>query len=70
MKSICLVDALVSILMLEIALIDTFGNLNSGWARMMMAASGTGACLIAAAVGVLGIRWYKRHTQKAPHTQK
>ena len=58
MKSIGLVDGLVSILMLEIALIDTFGELHSAWARTTMAASGAGACLIAAAVGVSGIRWY------------
>ena len=36
MKSIAMVDALVSILLLEIALIDTFGELHSGSARMMM----------------------------------
>ena len=41
MKSIGLVDAMVSILMLEIALIDTFGNINGEWARTMMAVSGS-----------------------------
>ena len=60
MKSIGLVDGLVSILMLEIALLDTFGNIHFNSAKIMMIASGTGAWLIAAAVGVLGIRWYVR----------
>ena len=60
MKSIGLVDAMVSILMLEIALIDTFGDINTEWARTMMAVSGFGIWLIAMAVGMLGIRWYIR----------
>lgn len=60
MKSIGLVDGLVSILMLEIAMIDTFGNINTVWARMMMALSGTGVWMIAMMVGVLGIRWYRK----------
>ena len=58
MKSIGLVDALVSILMLEIALIDTFGDLHSDWAGSMMLLSGAGVWLITAAVGIFGIRWY------------
>ena len=58
MKSIGFVDAMVSILMLEIALIDTFGNIHSEWARMMMICSGSGVWLITAALGILGIRWY------------
>ena len=60
MKSIGLVDSLVSILMLEIALIDTFGDIRSEWARTMMAASGAGTWMIVTAIGVLGIRWYMR----------
>jgi len=60
MKSIGLVDAMVSILMLEIALIDTFGDINTEWARTMMAASGFGVWLVALAVGVLGVRCYLR----------
>ena len=58
MKSIGFVDAMVSILMLEIALIDTFGNIHSEWARMMMICSGAGVWLITAALGILGIKWY------------
>ena len=60
MKSIGLVDAMVSILMLEIALIDTFGNIKGEWARTMMAVSGSCVWLIAMAIGVFGIRWYMR----------
>lgn len=60
MKSIGLVDAMVSILMLEIALIDTFGNINGEWARTMMAVSVPCVWLIAMAIGAFGIRWYMR----------
>ena len=60
MKSIGLVDAMVSILMLEIALIDTFGDISGEWARTMMAVSGSCVWLIAMAIGVFGIRWYMR----------
>ena len=52
----------VSILMLEIALIDTFGDIHSSWARFMMTLSGAGAWLLAAAVGALGIRWYMKNS--------
>lgn len=61
MKSIGMVDALVSILMLEIALIDTFGDMHTGWSRTMMAASGTGVWFIAAGIGIWGVRWYIKH---------
>ena len=67
MKSIGLVDAMVSILMLEIALIDTFGDIHTNWARFMMTLSGAGAWLLAAAVGALGIRWYKSLRGVRPH---
>ena len=60
MKSIGLVDAMVSILMLEIALIDTFGDISTDWARTMMAVSGSCVWVIAMAIGVFGIRWYMR----------
>lgn len=60
MKSIAMVDGLVSILMLEIALIDTFGELHSDWAQMMMAVSGACVWFIAAGIGIWGIWWYIR----------
>lgn len=60
MKSIGLVDAMVSILMLEIALIDTFGDITTEWARIMMDSSGSCVWLFAMAIGVFGIRWYIR----------
>ena len=60
MKSIGLVDAMVSILMLEIALIDTFGNIKGEWARTMMAVSGSYVWLFAMAIGAFGIRCYMR----------
>ena len=60
MKSIGLVDAMVSILMLEIALIDTFGDISGEWARTMMAVSGSCVWLFAMAIGAFGIRCYMR----------
>ena len=64
MKSIGLMDGLVSILMLEIAMIDTFGDINTNWSRMMMALSGIGAWLIVMMIGVLGIRWYLKQVRR------
>ena len=61
MKSIGTVDGMVSILMLEIALIDTFGNLHSDWSYSMMAATGAGVWLLSAAIGILGILQWRRH---------
>ena len=65
MKSIGLMDGLVSILMLEIAMIDTFGNINTNWSRIMMALSGIGAWLIVMMIGVLGILWYLKQKSGA-----
>ena len=66
MKSIGLVDAMVSILMLEIALIDTFGDIHTNWARSMMTASGSAAWVIAGLVGIRGIRWYNESGGQVP----
>ena len=60
MKTIGLVDAMVSLLMLEVALIGTFGEIHTPWARMMMTISGSCVSLITIGVGIWGIRWYFR----------
>ena len=59
-RSIGYVDALVSILMLETSLIETFGNRSSSWTTRMIASSGAGAWFLVLWVGIRGVLWCRK----------